>query len=371
MSNPGGGSGAPPTNLSGTVRHPEKSRAPFHYPRDARSASTVSPPSSSSSRCCRYRWLCRPRARALFSLSQTSSCSTTARFSFLFSFFSTIFSQIPLLRATHFPQTAHTSVFCVCVFVWEVVVGVRLYCCLLLLLWWCISLFVSFLVRSFVSAAINSSGFLLSGRVLIQGQGVIEYGVTDREGAQGGPGGGSGWVGREERKGEWSFCGQIGENNMVATKRSSTHVEFNPKQKGGGGGAGAGGGSSSSSSVVSEGGVVAALIEPLGGFIFVCNNDTMNEDFERHLFGKESLPEFIFAFVVPSSPCSNSVCFLPSFFFFFLFSSLGFYIELLFLDPTIVGWQGFWLNSVCGFCNSGTSAKVCVGVMYVDGMTVM
>ncbi|KAH9550323.1 hypothetical protein CY35_10G065600 [Sphagnum magellanicum] len=74
---------------------------------------------------------------------------------------------------------------------------------------------------------------------------------------------------------------------MVATKRSSTHVEFNPKQKGGGGGggAGAGGGSSSSSSVVSEGGVVAALIEPLGGFIFVCNNDTMNEDFERHLFG--------------------------------------------------------------------------------------
>ncbi|CAK9859660.1 unnamed protein product [Sphagnum jensenii] len=70
---------------------------------------------------------------------------------------------------------------------------------------------------------------------------------------------------------------------MVATKRSSTHVEFNPKQKGGG--AGAGGGSSSSSSVVSEGGAAAALIEPLGGFIFVCNNDTMDEDFERHLFG--------------------------------------------------------------------------------------
>jgi hypothetical protein len=156
---------------------------------------------------------------------------------------------------------------------------------------------------------------------------------------------------------------------MVATKRSSTHVEFNPKQKGGG--AGAGGGSSSSSSVVSEGGAAAALIEPLGGFIFVCNNDTMNEDFERHLFGKESLREFFFAFVVPSSSCSNSVCFLPSFFFFFLFSSLGFYIELLFLDPTIVGWQGFWLNSVCGFCNSGTSAKGCVGGMYVDGMTVM
>ncbi len=63
----------------------------------------------------------------------------------------------------------------------------------LLLLWWCIPLFVSFLARSFFSAAINSSGSLLSGRVLIQGQGVIEYGVTDREGAQGGPGGGSGW----------------------------------------------------------------------------------------------------------------------------------------------------------------------------------
>ncbi|KAH8950107.1 hypothetical protein BDL97_10G066900 [Sphagnum fallax] len=72
---------------------------------------------------------------------------------------------------------------------------------------------------------------------------------------------------------------------MVATKRSSTHVEFNPKQKGGGAGAGAGGGSSSSSSVVSEGGAAASLIEPLGGFIFVCNNDTMDEDFERHLFG--------------------------------------------------------------------------------------
>ncbi|CAK9858152.1 unnamed protein product [Sphagnum jensenii] len=99
---------------------------------------------------------------------------------------------------------------------------------------------------------------------------------------------------------------------MVATKRSSTHVEFNPKQKGGGAGAGAGagGGSSSSSSVVSEGGAAAALIEPLGGFIFVCNNDTMDEDFERHLFG-------------------------------------------------------FSLNSVCGFCNSGTSAKGCVGGMYV------
>jgi hypothetical protein len=76
---------------------------------------------------------------------------------------------------------------------------------LLLLLWWCIPLFVSFLARSFVSAAINSSGFLLSGRVLIQGQGVTEYGVTDREGAQGGPGGGSGLVGGwGERRGRES-----------------------------------------------------------------------------------------------------------------------------------------------------------------------
>ncbi len=29
----------------------------------------------------------------------------------------------------------------------------------------------------------------------------------------------------------------------------------------------------------------AGLNEPLGGFIFVCNNDTMREDLERQLFG--------------------------------------------------------------------------------------
>lgn len=29
----------------------------------------------------------------------------------------------------------------------------------------------------------------------------------------------------------------------------------------------------------------AGLNEPLGGFIFVCNNDTMPEDLERQLFG--------------------------------------------------------------------------------------
>lgn len=74
--------------------------------------------------------LCRPRARSLFSLSRKHQALLQLRaFPFLFSFLSTSFSQIPLLRATHFPQTAHASVFCVCVFVWEVVVGVRLYCC--------------------------------------------------------------------------------------------------------------------------------------------------------------------------------------------------------------------------------------------------
>jgi len=32
-------------------------------------------------------------------------------------------------------------------------------------------------------------------------------------------------------------------------------------------------------------GNAGGLNEPLGGFIFVCNNDTMREDLERHLFG--------------------------------------------------------------------------------------
>lgn len=36
----------------------------------------------------------------------------------------------------------------------------------------------------------------------------------------------------------------------------------------------------------------AGLNEPLGGFIFVCNNDTMREDLERQLFGtSKSLSE--------------------------------------------------------------------------------
>ncbi|CAK9272135.1 unnamed protein product [Sphagnum jensenii] len=69
---------------------------------------------------------------------------------------------------------------------------------------------------------------------------------------------------------------------MVATKRSSSHdVHLNPKHKGG---AAAGGGSGIASER-RESAAAVALIEPLGGFIFVCNNDTMSEDFERHLFG--------------------------------------------------------------------------------------
>lgn len=58
---------------------------------------------------------------------------------------------------------------------------------------------------------------------------------------------------------------------MVAAKRSTTQVEVNSKEKKG----------------VVEGG--PGLIEPLGGFIFVCNNDTMSEDYERHLFGNACL----------------------------------------------------------------------------------
>jgi hypothetical protein len=85
MSNPGGGSGAPLTNLSGTVRHPEKSRAPFHYPRDAeappRSLLPLLPPPVAAATAA----LQTSRSLSLFSLSRTSSCSTTARFSFPFS----------------------------------------------------------------------------------------------------------------------------------------------------------------------------------------------------------------------------------------------------------------------------------------------
>jgi hypothetical protein len=77
------------------------------------------------------------------------------------------------------------------------------------------------------------------------------------------------------------------EKNMVATKRSSSHdVQLNPKHKGG---AAAAGGSGIASER-RESAAAVALIEPLGGFIFVCNNDTMSEDFERHLFGKVLSP---------------------------------------------------------------------------------
>ncbi len=69
------------------------------------------------------------RSLSLLSLANIKLFYNCALFLSFSSFLSTSFSQIPLLRATHFPQTAHASVFCVCVFVWEVVGGVRLYCC--------------------------------------------------------------------------------------------------------------------------------------------------------------------------------------------------------------------------------------------------
>ncbi|KAL3681183.1 hypothetical protein R1sor_024139 [Riccia sorocarpa] len=55
---------------------------------------------------------------------------------------------------------------------------------------------------------------------------------------------------------------------MVATKRSPQPEVNNAKEKRSG--------STEAGSVFQE---------PLGGFIFVCNNETMDEDFERHLFG--------------------------------------------------------------------------------------
>lgn len=55
---------------------------------------------------------------------------------------------------------------------------------------------------------------------------------------------------------------------MVATKRSPQPEVNNAKEKRSGN---------------TEAGSV--FQEPLGGFIFVCNNETMGEDFERRLFG--------------------------------------------------------------------------------------
>lgn len=63
---------------------------------------------------------------------------------------------------------------------------------------------------------------------------------------------------------------------MVATKRVPLAEVDNGKERRGG---------------TNEGG--SGLQEPLGGFIFVCNNDTMGEDFERHLFGTFLNPAFV------------------------------------------------------------------------------
>lgn len=86
---------------------------------------------------------------------------------------------------------------------------------------------------------------------------------------------------------------------MVATKhRNVAHrleVVNNPmevKKAGGGGGGGAAGGGgiwegSGGVGGGSGGGGGLGVIEPLGGFIFVCNNDTMAEDLDRQLFGNQ------------------------------------------------------------------------------------
>lgn len=64
---------------------------------------------------------------------------------------------------------------------------------------------------------------------------------------------------------------------MVATKRVPLAEVDNGKERRAAGGP-------------TEGGGVGS-VDPLGGFIFVCNNDTMGEDFERHLFGKVLNPD--------------------------------------------------------------------------------
>lgn len=63
----------------------------------------------------------------------------------------------------------------------------------------------------------------------------------------------------------------------VAHRLEVVNSPMEMKKAGGGGGIleGSGGGG---------GGL--GVIEPLGGFIFVCNNDTMAEDLDRQLFGK-------------------------------------------------------------------------------------
>jgi hypothetical protein len=131
------------------------------------------------------------------------------------------------------------------------------------------------------------------------------------------------------------------EKNMVATKRSSSHdVQLNPKHKGG---AAAAGGGSGIASERRESAAAVALIEPLGGFIFVCNNDTMSEDFERHLFGK----------VLSLSFSSSSLPFpLPSISFGFAFYPAAFcfaswvcvYCVVPLLDQSVTETSSCWMD---------------------------
>ncbi len=152
---------------------------------------------------------------------------------------------------------------------------------------------------------------------------------------------------------------------MVATKRSSSHdVHLNPKHKGG---AAAGGGSGIASER-RESAAAVALIEPLGGFIFVCNNDTMSEDFERHLFGK----------VLPLSLSSSSLPFpLPSISFGFAFFPAAFCFAswvcvVPLLDPTVTETTSCWMDWIgliqfSAACFSCSSLPVWIFVIPVGG----
>ena len=69
---------------------------------------------------------------------------------------------------------------------------------------------------------------------------------------------------------------------VAAQQVDVTHMK---ERKGAAGDGGAGAGNAG-------GPAAAGLNEPLGGFIFVCNNDTMPEDLERQLFGTFSCLHF-------------------------------------------------------------------------------
>lgn len=78
-----------------------------------------------------------------------------------------------------------------------------------------------------------------------------------------------------------------GPGPVAAQQVDVAHVK---ERRGGAADGGAGAGNAA-------GYAAAGLNEPLGGFIFVCNNDTMPEDLERQLFGTFSF----FSFSLPPS----------------------------------------------------------------------